>query len=601
MRSGNVQLTFIGDSVSFTDALGQSMPLFAPEQVTVQGSTGHLYIDVPFGTTSSLDASSINGDEFTISGATASAPVAVSGQQGTFRYTITGTGLASGQQVTLTFVAGHWTYTGQASVVQAAAQLTLTGDTYIDVQYASSSTVPLDLGSITDSAPELTLGGSVGTAQLDASQTPTILGDGLVRYYVSGQFAPGIVSVFVHRRLVAGHRGRPGSRRLGLVQAHRPGPEPGLRLDRGARVLHRAVGRHEPPGRRPLRRHAGRAAAQDHRCDVELTIGTDPVTHDTHIELTASGTITVIKIGNIASGAADFVLQTGSSLSDIEFYGVAAIQTNFDFLQQYGIYLSGMALIEINATSSDKQVTLSLAGVPGDGLFEVPNGSYSSTISSLPTDTFDKVALPQSWISLFANPTSGGASTPTSLLLDSGQTVNFASGFTGVTLANAKVEGVVAGSEWKILNGDGSQYFIQTELDQNGNQILVVSGEKRTYDLQPLSFELEVVGGATLYDPSTIPGGSNSTCTVGHGPEGLRDRVDPHGRRLPAQDHRVPDDDVLHRRRQHRPARAFRPDDRPADDQLRHAVVLDAGLRGRRPLGDVLAPDRRRRPAVRIG
>ena len=40
----------------------------------------------------------------------------------------------------------------------------------------------------------------------------------------------------------------------------------------------------------------------------------------------------MIKIGNIASGAADFVLQTGSSLSDIQFYGVAAIQTNFDFL-----------------------------------------------------------------------------------------------------------------------------------------------------------------------------------------------------------------------------------------------------------------------------
>ena len=88
-----------------------------------------------------------------------------------------------------------------------------------------------------------------------------------------------------------------------------------------------------------------------------------------------------------------------------------------------------------------------------------------------------------------------------------------------MTLTNAQVEGVVAGSEWKILNGDGSQYFIQTELDQNGNQILVVSGEKRTYDLQPLSFELEVVGGATLYDPSTIPGGSNSTCTVGQDPK----------------------------------------------------------------------------------
>ena len=94
MRSGNVQLTFIGNSVSFTDALGGSLPLFAPEQVTVQGSTGSLYIVVPYGTTTSLDAQAcINGDEFTVSGgATASSPTAVSGQPGSFKYTITGIG-----------------------------------------------------------------------------------------------------------------------------------------------------------------------------------------------------------------------------------------------------------------------------------------------------------------------------------------------------------------------------------------------------------------------------------------------------------------------------------------------------------------------------
>ena len=56
--------------------------------------------------------------------------------------------------------------------------------------------MPLDLGSITDSTPELSLaGGGVGSAHLDSAQAPTILGNGLVRYYVAGQFAPGIVSV----------------------------------------------------------------------------------------------------------------------------------------------------------------------------------------------------------------------------------------------------------------------------------------------------------------------------------------------------------------------------------------------------------------------
>ena len=53
----------------------------------------------------------------------------------------------------------------------------------------------------------------------------------------------------------------------------------------------------------------------------------------------------------------------------------------------------------------------------------------------------------------------------------------------------------------------------------NGNQILVVSGEQRTYNLQPISFELEVVGGATVYDPSTLPGASGSSCAVGQDPK----------------------------------------------------------------------------------
>ena len=64
----------------------------------------------------------------------------------------------------------------------------------------------------------------------------------------------------------------------------------------------------------------------------------------------------VIEIGNIASGAADFILETNSSLSSIQFYGVAAIATNFDFLQPYGIYLSGSALLEINTTTTDAEL-----------------------------------------------------------------------------------------------------------------------------------------------------------------------------------------------------------------------------------------------------
>src|SRR5262249_5872148 len=75
------------------------------------------------------------------------------------------------------------------------------------------------------------------------------------------------------------------------------------------------------------------------RGQAELQIGQRVVDGETktRFELTASGTLEVIQIGNIASGAATFVLETGDSLATTEFWGVAAFQTNFDFLEPYGI------------------------------------------------------------------------------------------------------------------------------------------------------------------------------------------------------------------------------------------------------------------------
>src|SRR4029077_18829986 len=56
--------------------------------------------------------------------------------------------------------------------------------------------------------------------------------------------------------------------------------------------------------------------------DVKLTIRSDST--GTRFELTASCSIRVFKIADIPSGAADFVLNIGSGLSSISFYGVAA-------------------------------------------------------------------------------------------------------------------------------------------------------------------------------------------------------------------------------------------------------------------------------------
>ena len=87
------------------------------------------------------------------------------------------------------------------------------------------------------------------------------------------------------------------------------------------------------------------------------------------MKLEASGTIKVIKLGNLASGAASFVLETGDGLEDLEFWGVASFATNFSFLEQYGVFMQGSALLQINTTSREQKETISLEGIPGGTIF----------------------------------------------------------------------------------------------------------------------------------------------------------------------------------------------------------------------------------------
>ena len=198
LHGANAVLTYLGGSASFLDTAGQSIPLFASEQVTVvnDATAGQFAIDVPFGTSGLLDTASVNGGEITASGATLTFEGQTSSTQiGTYRYRISGSGIAAGSHVTIAFVAGAWTYGGAASVVQGTSTLAVSADTYIDVHYNSAGGVALNTDSIDGN--ELTLGGAgIGTAALDTGKAPTILADGqTVRYYVSGHFAPGTVSV----------------------------------------------------------------------------------------------------------------------------------------------------------------------------------------------------------------------------------------------------------------------------------------------------------------------------------------------------------------------------------------------------------------------
>ena len=214
------------------------------------------------------------------------------------------------------------------------------------------------------------------------------------------------------------------------------------------------------------------------------------------LTLNASGTLEVIKLGNVGSGAAAFVLEVGDPLTATKFWGVAAFATNLTFLEQFGIFAGGSVLLQINMTDDEHVETLSLEGVPGSPVFQVPVGTLESV---MPTNTFEPVPLPASWAALFANPPPVSAP----ITLPSGQKITFDLPFSGLTLTNATIEGIVTGKRWRIRVG-ADQFFIEKVVDEAGNARFVVSGDERIYRLQPMSVAFEIVGGLTIKNPANL-------------------------------------------------------------------------------------------------
>ena len=62
--------------------------------------------------------------------------------------------------------------------------------------------------------------------------------------------------------------------------------------------------------------------------------------------------------------AGRFVLDTSGEVSDFpQFWGVLKIETNFNELEQFGIFIEGSALLQINTTNFEKTETLTLKGI----------------------------------------------------------------------------------------------------------------------------------------------------------------------------------------------------------------------------------------------
>ena len=425
-KTGSLTLNFIGGTVNFLDDAGHAIPLFQQREFVAfqdprTGHTGEFVIDVPYGETSTLDIASIVDSDATNPEITAGGGFVlaladtspVSGTTGTFRYRVTGTGIAAGTHVVVTFTPANWNYgTPNPGALQASQTATLADHTFIDVAYTGAPGIPLDPSSITGNEISFSGTGSgtgitVLTGAPGTATAPSILSDGkTVRYYLTGHFTPGSVTVTFADGSWADHEGDLGVGGTATFQVidqltssdvateANPTPNRVFFIDISGRMLLQAFGFTDEP-------------ILEIRGKVTLEIGqVHVVDHDVaRFTLDASGTIKVIKLGNIASGAAHFVLEIGGGLGDTKLYGVAAFETNLAFLHPYAD-LTGRVVLVINTDSIVHNETISLEGIPGDALFALDSATSATAIAALNgtsglSSLFNKVALPSDWVTRF--------------------------------------------------------------------------------------------------------------------------------------------------------------------------------------------------------
>ena len=294
------------------------------------------------------------------------------------------------------------------------------GDTALDPASLANADIALSGDGVTDAA-------GARTVVADPTRGPELLADGeTVRYYLTGAFEKGRVQVDWADgawRDTAGDASVAGSGSFHLIEAleasDAPVPEKIFFIDISGGLELRLADVFDEN-------------ILEIRGKVSLEIGN--VTIDGRkvfrFKLDASGTIKVIKLGNIASGAATFVLQSSGGLADLEFWGVATFATNLSFLEQYGIFLQGSVLLQVNTTGTTKTETLSLEGIPGGTAFLLPVAGAPP----LPSGTFSPAPLDAAWIAKLKTPGTNrdlDANDATSAYtLNTGQTHQLQPGFT---------------------------------------------------------------------------------------------------------------------------------------------------------------------------
>ncbi|MGD8831566.1 MAG: calcium-binding protein, partial [Pseudomonadales bacterium] len=247
---------------------------------------------------------------------------------------------------------------------------------------------------------------------------------------------------------------------------------------------------------------------------------TDPTGTGPRFELEFGGSFKVVYLGNIASVAGRFVLDTADATSDEavtaadlltdlgipasalptelssvdlpRLWGVIALETNFDALLEVGIDLKAAAVLQINTTNVDKTETLTLEGVPGDALLD---GSSAPLVLAA---TDDLIA------NLNGEPDGAGLDSAISGL------------FTGDNAlgTDVAVRVVVDSMLWKIVDSTDEdnvrQYFVQLKdvserSDETSQLELHVLTEQQSFTLQAKTLRVEAYGRAVFRLPAFAP------------------------------------------------------------------------------------------------
>ncbi|MCK4537152.1 MAG: hypothetical protein KAT93_09065, partial [Desulfuromonadales bacterium] len=216
----------------------------------------------------------------------------------------------------------------------------------------------------------------------------------------------------------------------------------------------------------------------DIRGKVSLEFGSDS------IKLEASGTIKIIKLGNVGSAAALFVLKIGNTASGLpEFWGVAKIQANLDFLKNVGLFVEGSAMLQINTSSTAKTETIALEGIPGD-LIEENLALATSGLASAPLAEVD---ISQEWVDLL-----NGLNVDDPFEDNDTITVDF---------TGAKIQTIISGRTYKIITADiptddqgGTRPAAVFFVEKNSDGTVNLRSEAQTFELAAQSFSIEIIG-----------------------------------------------------------------------------------------------------------